>query len=224
MFRRDNLYMNLKSFSMAERFQVFLRYAPLSIMVNILVGSGGLVSAAPIQAPEPNELLNRYHQALQQLPIPTQKRYTQQIQTTNWQESSATADFHFQENGGWEAKIIDNGDRLRQLNSSQVELVDTTDSFRLSTTDPEKLAANQSIDLDATPETYTPTALETKEEVGVSTQKSSSPIADRIAKFNLSKPSYSDPTTNINTFLTLKMGKANLLMYLVRFNFAGSLP
>jgi hypothetical protein len=351
--------MNLKIFSMTKRFQFFLRRALLFLMVGALTWSGRLVSAAPIQVPEANELLTRYHQALQQLPAPTQKRYTQQIQTTNWQESSAITDFHFQENGGWEAKIIDNGDRLRQLNSSQVELVDTTDNFRLATTDPEKLAANQTIDLDATPETYIPTALANKEldgkpvyflqlkskstgllrelwldpetalprkvelnlsehwgaakisvkfqpvetywlpaqthtevkmdlapalsfarikglinidsqytnyklgvqaikpppsisplvstrnmnkkntssdslpdgrpsekpfEVGVSTQKSSSPIADRIAQFNLSKPSYSNPRTNINTFLTLKMGKANLLMYLVRFNFAGSHP
>jgi hypothetical protein len=355
MFSRANLYMNLKIFSMIKRFQFFLRRALLFLMVGVLTWNGGLVSAAPIQVPEANELLTRYHQALQQLPAPTQKRYTQQIQTTNWQESSAITDFHFQENGGWEAKIVDNGDRLRQLNSSQVELVDTTDNFRLATTDPEKLAANQIIDLDAKPETYIPIALANKEldgkpvyflqlkskstgllrelwldpetalprkvelnlsehwgaakisvkfqrvetywlpsqthtevnmdlapalsfarikglinidsqytnyklgvqaikpppstsplastgnvdkkntsdsfpdsspsgktfEAGVSTQKSSSPIADRIAKFNLSKPSYSDPRTNINTFLTLKMGKSNLLMYLVRFNFAG---
>jgi hypothetical protein len=71
--------------------------------------------------------------------------------------------FTSNENGGWEAKIIDNGDRLRQLNSSQVELVDTTDNFRLGITAPEKLAANQFIDLDATSETYTPIALENKE-------------------------------------------------------------
>jgi hypothetical protein len=53
--------------------------------------------------------------------------------------------------------------------------------------------------------------------VSVSTQSSSSLLADRIADFNLSKPDVSDPRTHINTFYTLNMGKTSLLMYLFRF-------
>ncbi len=345
---------------MAQRFQ-FSRFALkcglLFILAGLLAWSGESVSAAPVQ--DPVQLLTRYHQALQSLPAPAQTHYTQQIQTSNWQESITTADFRFQEDGTWEARMLE-GDKLRTLKSSQVELVDQGDRLRLYSLyiqRPEKLAPHVTIDLDTTPEAYTPVAMETRElggkpvhylqlkpnnkgrlrelwldpetalprraklylsgvwgvakmtldfqpvetywlpsrtrmeidmnfwvplglsqrtfkglvdigsqytdyqlgaqaaqpipaapaapqtaqslkdksnknqndaakdsalgtplEVSVSTQNSSSLLADRIADFNLSKPELSDPKTNINTFYTLKMGKTSLLMYLFRFN------
>jgi hypothetical protein len=339
---------------MAQRFQFPLNYGSLFLLAGLLAWSGGSVSAAPID--ESIKLLDRYHQAIQQLPAPTQKRYTQKIQTTNWQESIATADFRFQEDGNWEAQILEE-DKLRTLNSAQVELVDQGDRFRLYSLyvqQPDRLAPHVSVDLDATPETYTPVVMETRElggkpvnylqlkpnnkgrlrelwldpetalprraklylsgvwgvanmtldfqpvatywlpsqtrmeinmnfwvpagfsqrtfkglidigsqytdyqlgaqaaqplpstpapqtakrnksdnnqnnaakdsalgaplEVSVSTQRSSSLLADRIADFNLSKPDLSDPKTHINTFYTLRMGKTSLLIYLFRFN------
>lgn len=337
--------------------QFSLKWRALFIGAGLLAWSGEWVSAAPLQ--DPVQLLTRYHQALQSLPAPVQKHYTQQIQTSNWQESITTADFRFQEDGAWEARMLE-GDKLRTLNSSQVELVDQGDRLRLYSLyiqRPEKLAPHVSVDLDATAEAYTPVVMETRElggkpvnylqlkpnnkgrlrelwldpetalprraklflsgvwgvanmtldfqpvetywlpsrtrmeidmnfwvplglsqrtfkglvdigsqytdyqlgtqagqplpsapaapqtakslknkseknqngaakdsslgnplEVSVSTQSSSSLLADRIADFNLSKPDLSDPKTNINTFYTLKMGKTSLLMYLFRFN------
>jgi hypothetical protein len=341
---------------MAQRFRFTLKYGSLFLLTGFLAWSGGSVSAAQLE--DPIQLLSRYHQALQQLPAPTLKRYTQQIQTSNWQEGIATADFRFQEDGSWEAQILD-GDKLRTLNSSQVELVDQGDRLRLYSLyvqEPDKLAPHVSVDLDATPETYTPVVMETRElgskpvsylklkannkgrlrelwldpetalprrvklylsgvwgvanmtldfqpvetywlplrtrmeinmnfwvpvgfsrrtfnglvdigsqytdyqlgaqaaqplpstpaitqtakslsnksdnrqsdaakdsalgpplKVSVSSQSSSSLLADRIADFNLSKPDVRDPRTHINTFYTLKMGKTSLLMYLFRF-------
>lgn len=345
---------------MALRFQFSsfpLKYGSLFLLVGLLAWSGGSVSAAPVK--DPVQLLSRYHQALQQLPAPTQKQYTQQIQTSNWQESITTADLRFREDGNWEARMLE-GDKLRTLNASQVELVEQGDRLRLYSLylqQPDKIAPYVTIDLDATPESYTPVVVETRElggkpvnylqlkpknkgrlrelwldpetalprraklylsgvwgvanmtldfqpvetywlpsqtrmeidmnfwvplglsqrtfkglidigsrytdyqlgaqatqplpsapaapqtakslknksnnnpsdsakdsalgaplEVSVSTQNSSSLLADRIADFNLSKPDLSDPKTNINTFYTLKMGKTSLLMYLFRFN------
>jgi hypothetical protein len=335
------------------QFQFPSRYGSLFLLVGLLAWNGGSALAAPSE--DPGQLLSRYHQAIQQLPAPTQKRYTQRIQTSNWQESIATADFRFQEDGNWEAQILEE-DKLRTLNSAQVELVDQGDRFRLYSLyvqQPDRLAPHVSVDLDATPETYTPVVMETRElggkpvnylqlkpnnkgrlrelwldpetalprraklylsgvwgvanmtldfqpvetywlpsqtrmeinmnfwvpaglsqrtfkglidigsqytdyqlgaqaaqplpstpspqtakrdksdsqsgaakdsslgaplEVSVSTQRSSSLLADRIADFNLSKPDLSDPKTHINTFYTLKMGKTSLLMYLFRFN------
>ena len=341
---------------MAQRFRFSLKCGSLFLLAGLLSWSGGSGLAASLE--DPIQLLTRYHQALQQLPAPTQKRYTQQIQTSNWQESIATADFRFQEDGSWEAQILD-GDKLRTLNSSQVELVNQGDRLRMYTLylqQPDKLAPHVSIDLDATPQTYTPVVMETRElggkpvsylqlkpnnkgrlrelwldpetalprraklylsgiwgvanmtldfqpvetywlplrtrmeihmdfwvpvgfsqrtfkglvdigsqytdyqlgaqaaqplpstpaitqtakslsnksdnrqsgavndsalgpplKLSVSTQSSSSLLADRIADFNLSKPDVSDPRTHINTFYTLKMGKTSLLMYLFRF-------
>jgi hypothetical protein len=345
---------------MTQRFWFPLKYGSTFLMAGLLIWSTGSVSAAQIE--DSNKLLTRYHQALQGLTSPPQKRYSQQIQTSNWQEGIATADFRFQEDGSWEAQIQD-GDKLRTLNSSQVELVDQGDRLRmysLYVQQPEKLAPHVTVDLDATPEAYTPVVMETRElggkpvdylqlkpnnrgrlrelwldpetalprraklylsgiwgvanmtldfqpvetywlplqtrmeidmnfwvpaglsqrtfkglvdigsqytdyqlgaqaaqplpsapsptqtaqsptenngksdkvegsppknsslgkplEVGVSTQKSSSLLADRIADFNLSKPDLSDPKTHINTFYTLRMGKTSLLMYLFRFD------
>jgi hypothetical protein len=333
-----------------------LKCGSLFILAGLLAWSSGSVSAAPVE--DSIQILTRYHQAIQQLPAPTQKRYTQQIQTNNWQEGIAKADFRFQEDGSWEAQILDE-DKLRTLNSSQVELVDQGDRFRLYSLyvqQPDRLAPHVSVDLDATPETYTPVVMETRElggkpvnylqlkpnnkgrlrelwldpetalprraklylsgvwgvanmtldfqpvetywlpsqtrmeinmnfwvpvgfsqrtfkglidigsqytdyqlgaqaaqplpstpatpqtakslsnksdnnqsdsakdsalgpplKVSVSSQSSSSLLADRIADFNLSKPDLSDPKTHINTFYTLKMGKTSLLMYLFRF-------
>jgi hypothetical protein len=345
---------------MAQRFLSPSKYGSIFLLAGLLAWSTGSVSAAQIE--DSKNLLARYHQALQGLTSPPQKRYTQQIQTTHWQEGIVTADFRFQEDGSWEAQIQD-GDKLRKLNSSQVELVDQGDRLRMYTLyvqQPEKLAPHVTVDLDATPEAYTPVIMETRElggkpvdylqlkpnnrgrlrelwldpetalprraklylsgvwgvanmtldfqpvetywlplqtrmeidmnfwvpaglsqrtfkglvdigsqytdyqlgaqaaqplpavptptqiakspaennsksdktegsppknsvlgkplEVGVSTQKSSSLLADRIADFNLSKPDLSDPKTHINTFYTLKMGKISLLMYLFRFD------
>lgn len=345
---------------MTQRFWFPLKYGSFFLLAGLLAWSTGSVSAAQIE--DSNKLLMRYHQALQGLTSPPQKRYTQQIQTSNWQEGITTADFRFQEDGSWEAQIQD-GDKLRTLNSSQVALVDQGDRLRmysLYVQQPEKLAPHVAIDLDATPEAYTPVVMETRElggkpvdylqlkpnnkgrlrelwldpetalprraklylsgvwgvanmtldfqpvetywlpsrtrmeidmnfwvpvglsqrtfrglvdigsqytdyqlgaqavqpspsapaptqtakspvennggsdktessppkgsalgkplEVTVSTQKSSSLLADRIADFNLSKPDLSDPKTHINTFYTLKMGRTSLLMYLFRFD------
>ena len=345
---------------MTQRFWFPLKYGSTFLMAGLLIWSAGSVSAAQIE--DSNKLLTRYHQALQGLTSPPQQRYTQQIQTSNWQEGIATADFRFQEDGSWEAQIQD-GDKLRTLNSSQVELVDQGDRLRmysLYVQQPEKLSPHLTVDLDATPEAYTPVVMETRElggkpvdylqlkpnnkgrlrelwldpetalprraklylsgvwgvanmtldfqpvetywlpsqtrmeidmnfwvpvglsqrtfrglvdigsqytdyqlgaqavqpvpsspsptqtakapvenngesgkaessspknsslgkplEVGVSTQKSSSLLADRIADFNLSKPDLSDPRTHINTFYTLKIGRTSLLMYLFRFD------
>ncbi len=342
---------------MAQSLRRTLMNYGLFFLLAGLISSQGGASAAPLQ--DPVQLLTRYHQALQQLPAPTQTHYTQQIQTSNWQESITTADFRFREDGNWEARMLE-GDKLRTLNSSQVELVDQSDRLRLYSLyiqRPEKLAPQVTLDLDAPPEAYTPVVIETRElggkpvhylqlkpnnkgrlrelwldpetalprrarlylsglwgvanmtldfqpvetywlpsrtrmeidmnfwvplglsqrtfkglidigsqytdyqlgtqagqplpsasatpqttksppnrsdknpsdgtkdsalgnplEVSVSTQRSSSLLADRIADFNLSKPDLSDPKTNINTFYTLKMGKTSLLMYLFRFN------
>ncbi|UFP95134.1 hypothetical protein [Gloeobacter morelensis] len=60
-------------------------------------------------------------------------------------------------------------------------------------------------------------------ELSVSTQKSTSVLAERIAQFNLNKPDLSNPLTRINVFVTLKMGSQQLLLYLFRFNSKQSL-
>lgn len=55
-------------------------------------------------------------------------------------------------------------------------------------------------------------------ELSVSNQQARSPLAERIAQFNLNKPDLSDPLTRINIFMTLKMGSGQLLLYLFRFD------
>lgn len=55
-------------------------------------------------------------------------------------------------------------------------------------------------------------------EVGISTQSTSSVLADRIAQFNLSKPDLIDPRTRLNIFYDLRLGSSHLILYLFRFD------
>lgn len=132
-----------------------IRYKAVALLVGLLltVQPPGTVAAEP---PAP-ELLARYHQALQGLKLPGELRYTQQIQTVGWQEGIAIADFHFRTDGSWEANVIET-DRFHRLESSQVTFVDHGDRLRMYSEyieHPERLAPRVTIELDATPETYT---------------------------------------------------------------------
>ena len=55
-------------------------------------------------------------------------------------------------------------------------------------------------------------------EVNLSTQQTRSPLAERIAQFNLHKPDLVDPRTRLNVFYELRMGGQRLLLYLFRFD------
>jgi hypothetical protein len=56
-------------------------------------------------------------------------------------------------------------------------------------------------------------------QIGIATQKSNSPIADKIAQFNLSKPDVVGPIGLVDMFVNLRMGGQSQLLYLGRLNY-----
>ncbi len=317
-----------------------------------------LLWADPIAAqalPGGVELLTRYHQALQALEVPQQRRYEQRIQTAGWQEAITTGQFYFRPDGSFQANLTE-ADHFYRLDSDRFRLVSEADRLALYTEyseRPERVAPHATLDLDATAETYRPTVPELTEirgkaayhlrltplaggrlrelwldpqtalprravlalagvwgiatatldfqpvgsywlpertrmqidmnfwvpvgferraftgridigsllsnyrigedtgpplpilpetrpvraraevvgeaaikgtalgapiELSVTNEKARSPIADKIAQFNLNKPDLSNPLTRINVFCTLKLGKQDLLLYLFRFD------
>lgn len=309
-----------------------------------------VLPASPLAAqPSQDSLLLRYHKALLGLNPPPERRFSQQIQVSGWQEAITTGEFSFRGDRTWEGNLTEE-DRLYHLQSDHFHLISESDRLALYTEyveKPEQVAPHASIDLDATPETYETLSAEQTElrgtkvvhlrlkprvdgqlrelwidpgtglprravlnlagvwgiavytvdfqaagtywlpersrmqivmnfwvpvgfaqrsfagkldigsaftnyrfgneaqitlpmipasptetvhpdttssklgkslSVNLSTQNSRSPLAEKIAQFNLNKPDLSDPRTHINVFTTLHMGHQDLLLYLFRFD------
>jgi hypothetical protein len=308
------------------------------------------LSASPLAAQTSQDnLLQRYHQALLNLNSPTERRFSQEIQISGWQEAITTGEFSFRSDSTWEGNLTEE-DRLYHIQSDRFHLISESDRLALYTAyveRPDQVAPQASIDLDATPETYEILSKELTElrglkvmrlrlkpktegqlrelwldpdtalprravlslagvwgiatytvdfrgygtywlpdrsrmqiimnfwvpvgfaqrsfagkldigsqftnyrfgneaqlplpaipsspvetvrpdtesgklgkslSVTISKQNSRSPLAEKIAQFNLNKPDLSDPRTHINVFSTLHMGHQDLLIYLFRFD------
>lgn len=118
----------------------------LSVGIAVLVGSW-LGSLAPSWATEPplllmaqsnpgpedlsgTDWLARYDEAWGSLPVLPNLQYRQQVRVSGSQEFTATLDVLYRQDGSWQVWLGE-GDRIRLLDSRELEVVNQSDIFRM---------------------------------------------------------------------------------------------
>ena len=142
-------------------------YGYLGGVVLLLAGLVGLPSAdlALAQAElissrgsdqDPQLWLERYNAALKQLPPLPNLQYRQQVRVEGSQTFTATLDVLYCRDGSWQAWVAE-GDRVRLLDSRQLEAVNQSDLLKLYSvyvSRPEALLPSVSFHLEADPSRY----------------------------------------------------------------------
>lgn len=101
-------------------------------------------------------LLHQYNTTLQDLPPLPNLQFRQQVQMSGSQEFTATLDVLLRQDGSWQAWLAQ-GDRIRLLDSDDLELVDQADLLELYSvyvTEPDALIPQVDFDLSAPEDRY----------------------------------------------------------------------
>ncbi|MEN9223289.1 MAG: hypothetical protein Q6M04_12715, partial [Thermostichus sp. BF3_bins_97] len=114
--------------------------------------------AANTQSSEPDSQtwLERYNAALRQLPPLPNLQYRQQVRVEGSQTFTATLDVLYRRDGSWQAWVAE-GDRIRLLDSRQLEVVNQSDLLGLYSVyvnRPEALLPSVGFNLEALPSRY----------------------------------------------------------------------
>lgn len=105
---------------------------------------------------DPQAWLERYNAALGELPPLPNLQYRQQVRVEGSQTFTATLDVLYRRDGSWQAWVAE-GDRIRLLDSRQLEVVNQSDLLRLYSVyvnRPEALLPSVSFHLKADPSRY----------------------------------------------------------------------
>ncbi|MGQ9838031.1 MAG: hypothetical protein ACUVRV_08710 [Cyanobacteriota bacterium] len=120
-----------------------------------------LTAAIQTSAPETAEenalqWLERYNGALRQLPPLPNLQYRQQVRVEGSQTFTATLDVLYRRDGSWQAWVAE-GDRIRLLDSRQLQVVNQSDLLKLYSVyvnRPEALLPSVGFNLEAPPSRY----------------------------------------------------------------------
>lgn len=132
-----------------------------------LLGGAQLLPTALAQSPRPIptaqtsdlgplQWLERYNTALRQLPPLPNLQYRQQVRVEGSQTFTATLDVLYRRDGSWQAWVAE-GDRIRLLDSRQLQVVNQSDLLGLYSVyvnRPEALLPSVAFDLQASPSQY----------------------------------------------------------------------
>lgn len=113
-------------------------------------------ASLPSSEQDPQAWLQRYNAALRQLPPPPNLQYRQQVRVEGSQTFTATLDVLYCRDGSWQAWVAE-GDRVRLLDSRQLEAVNQSDLLKLYSvyvSRPEALLPLVSFHLEADPSRY----------------------------------------------------------------------
>jgi len=127
-----------------------------SIVTGIGVGIPTQMGAAAEILVARQEWLSRYHQAWQSLPPLPHLQFRQQVRMSGSQSFTATLDVIARRDGSWQAWLSE-GNRMRLLDSSRLEVVGQGDIFRLYSvyvSRPEALLPSVTLGLQAPPGRY----------------------------------------------------------------------
>lgn len=136
-----------------------------------LVGAFALTPSLPISLPQPTqaatqvedgaELFRNYRQALNDLPGLPNLQYRQQVRVSGSQEFTATLDVLYRQDRSWQAWLAQ-GDRIRLLDSDDLEVVNQSDVFELYSvyvSEPEALVPEVGLQLAGDQEDYLVTSV-----------------------------------------------------------------
>ncbi|WP_414352251.1 hypothetical protein [Synechococcus sp. H55.4] len=113
-------------------------------------------AAPPSSELDPQAWLQRFNTALKQLPPLPNLQYRQQVRVEGSQTFTATLDVLRRRDGSWQAWVAE-GDRIRLLDSRQLEVVNQSDLLKLYSvyvSRPEALLPSVSFELEADPSRY----------------------------------------------------------------------
>ncbi|MFS8812342.1 hypothetical protein NW820_06635 [Synechococcus sp. R55.7] len=129
-------------------------------LVGLPSGDPAVAQSAPssLASPkqDPQAWLERYNAALEQLPPLPNLQYRQQVRVEGSQTFTATLDVLYRRDGSWQAWVAE-GDRIRLLDSRQLEVVNQSDLLQLYSvyvSRPEALLPSVSFYLKADPSRY----------------------------------------------------------------------
>ncbi|MFS8907943.1 hypothetical protein [Synechococcus sp. OH2] len=132
----------------------------LTGLVALQAADPALAQSDPASSPsaelEPQVWLGRYNAALKQLPPLPNLQYRQQVRVEGSQTFTATLDVLRRRDGSWQAWVAE-GDRIRLLDSRQLEVVNQSDLLKLYSvyvSRPEALLPSVSFELEADPSRY----------------------------------------------------------------------
>ncbi len=111
---------------------------------------------AAATAEDPAALLERYTAALRQLPPLPNLQYRQQVRMEGSQTFTATLDVLYRRDGSWQAWVAE-GDRIRLLDSRQMQVVNQSDLLKLYSVyvnRPQALLPSVGFHLEAPPSRY----------------------------------------------------------------------
>ena len=127
-------------------------------LVGLPSGDPALAQSDPssLASSDPQAWLERYNAALGQLPPLPNLQYRQQVRVEGSQTFTATLDVLYRRDGSWQAWVAE-GDRIRLLDSRQLEVVNQSDLLQLYSvyvSRPEALLPSVSFHLKADPSRY----------------------------------------------------------------------
>ncbi|MFS8780395.1 hypothetical protein [Synechococcus sp. W55.1] len=127
-------------------------------LVGLPSGDPAVAQSAPssLASSDPQAWLERYNAALEQLPPLPNLQYRQQVRVEGSQTFTATLDVLYRRDGSWQAWVAE-GDRIRLLDSRQLEVVNQSDLLELYSvyvSRPEALLPSVSFHLKADPSRY----------------------------------------------------------------------
>ena len=129
-------------------------------LVALQAADPALAQSDPASSPsselDPQAWLQRYNAALKQLPPLPNLQYRQQVRVEGSQTFTATLDVLRRRDGSWQAWVAE-GDRIRLLDSRQLEVVNQSDLLKLYSvyvSRPEALLPSVSFELEADPSRY----------------------------------------------------------------------
>ncbi len=132
----------------------------LAGLVALQAADLALAQSNPVSPPsaelDPQVWLGRYNAALKQLPPLPNLQYRQQVRVEGSQTFTATLDVLYRRDGSWQAWVAE-GDRIRLLDSRQLEVVNQSDLLKLYSvyvSRPEALLPSVSFHLEADPSRY----------------------------------------------------------------------
>ncbi|MFT0796040.1 hypothetical protein [Synechococcus sp. H70.1] len=132
----------------------------LTGLVALQAADPALAQSDPASSPsaelDPQVWLGRYNAALKQLPPLPNLQYRQQVRVEGSQTFTATLDVLRRRDGSWQAWVAE-GDRIRLLDSRQLEVVNQSDLLKLYSvyvSRPEALLPSVSFELEADPSRY----------------------------------------------------------------------
>lgn len=101
-------------------------------LVGLPSGDPALAQSDPssLASSDPQAWLERYNAALEQLPPLPNLQYRQQVRVEGSQTFTATLDVLYRRDGSWQAWVAE-GDRIRLLDSRQLEVVNQSDLLQL---------------------------------------------------------------------------------------------